>query len=260
MFRSSRIFSSMALALPLLLVSELQAQEPIDIGLFQEGQMLEVRVRPNADFDGIFSAVVFTVRWDGSTGATLGDIVQEGAAATYIPTKVSGGVHELGNMKYQVYAGFGFETISNTGLTWKEGKEYVIARIPFTGSAEFGLVNDSWTAQPESNANYYLSLGGTDRTGVIYKSLVNASGEGAISIQPNPNNGQFTILIPVDGKSDVNVELVNSVGQTVFQEVVRNNVTELYKHELDVRNYGSGAYHLRVMRNGQMETHKVVVQ
>ena len=46
----------MALALPLFLVSELQAQEPIDIGLFQEGQMLEVRVRPNADFDGIFSA------------------------------------------------------------------------------------------------------------------------------------------------------------------------------------------------------------
>ena len=110
MFRSSRLFSSMALALPLFLVSELQAQEPIDIGLFQEGQMLEVRVRPNADFDGIFSAVVFTVRWDGSTGATLGDIVQEGAAATYIPTKVSGGVHEVGNMKYQVYAGFGFES------------------------------------------------------------------------------------------------------------------------------------------------------
>ena len=49
------------------------AQNAVDIGLYQNNGVLEVKVRPESDFSGIFSSVVFTVRWDANSGATLGE-------------------------------------------------------------------------------------------------------------------------------------------------------------------------------------------
>ena len=118
------------------------AQSMLDVGLFRNGSDLEVRVRPTTDFDGVFSALVYTIRWDRSTGATLGTPVQDGASANYMPVAPSGAVHEVGSMNYQIYAGFGFQRLTTTGETWEAGKEYVIATIPVQGTADFELINE----------------------------------------------------------------------------------------------------------------------
>ena len=129
------------------------AQSPVDIGMYRNGDHLDVYVRPSADFNGIASSLVFTIRWDGSTGATLGTLVQEGPAAQYLPTMRSGAVREVGSQRYQVYAGFGITPMESTGALWRAGREYLIATIPVTGKADFELVNDAWTSEPKNNAS-----------------------------------------------------------------------------------------------------------
>jgi hypothetical protein len=255
-----RIVSSALLTLGLLTfgsTNEIQAQSPVDIGLQYNGDQLEVVLRPGADFNGILSAVVFTIRWDGSTGATLGDVQQEGSPAQYIPVQRSGAIREHGSSNYQVFAGFGTTPIASAGGAWTSGKEYVIATIPVTGNAEFELVNDVWTHEVTNNADFYLSLGGADRTGTIYKGLVSAEGDGSVSIQPNPNNGIFTFAFDVKTPTDITVEVMNTLGQAVFTDLVRE-FTGTYRRDMDLTTASSGIYYLKIKRGEQTTTHKVV--
>lgn len=255
-----QISKALTLSAALMLgTSAVQAQN-VDIGLFQSGNELEVRVRPSEDFDGILSAVVFTVRWERSTGAKLQAHAQKSAAGTYIPIAKSGELHEDGPFNYQIYAGFGFDKLSEAGQVWKAGEEYVIATIPYTGKGEFALVNDGWTAIDENNGNYYISLNGYDRTGVIYKGVANiASADQSVSIVPNPSRGQFTLTVPVTAGDNMSLEIVNAGGQVVFQDAPRQ-VEGTYRRDMDLTTFGAGNYHLRIVRNGVSENHKIVIQ
>jgi hypothetical protein len=248
---------SLLVAGALALTLPAQAQSPVDVGLFQNGSRLEVRVRPNSDFSGIFSSLVFTIRWDRATGATLGDLVQEGASATYMPVMRSGGVHEDGAYNYQIFAGFGYEPMQNTGETWEAGREYVLLSVPVTGKADFELINDSWTAELRHNGNYYVSLGGRDMTGVIYKDLANASDDGSILIQPNPNSGMFAFSFGVMDMSDVRVELVNTLGQSVYSDTMRGFQGN-YRREMDLSGMSNGVYYLKVTRGDRTDVEKVI--
>ena len=110
------------------------AQGTVDIGLYQHNGNLEVKVRPTSEFDGVFSSVVFTLRWDKSTGITLGEaVVPEG---TPIRTTRSGQTHEEGVFNYLVFAGFGFDVMSASGQRYEAGKEYPRARQRRGGTGE----------------------------------------------------------------------------------------------------------------------------
>lgn len=233
------------------------AQGTVDIGLFRNGDKLEVRLRPTQDFDGILSSIVFTVRWDRNTGAGLGAIRQEGAPAQYVPLAKAGGVRENGAFNYQVYAGFGMMPMSDLEASLKGGRETVIATIPVTGKGEFEIVNDSFTGETANNANYYISLGGRDLTGSIFKGLATAEEDGSVSVLPNPNNGQFTFSFSNAVPTDVTIELVNSLGQAVFNDNLRA-FEGTYRKEMDLTSMSNGVYYLKIKRNGETSTHKVV--
>ncbi len=254
----SNLFS-LALGLGILMSASAANAQNVDIGLFQNNNQLEVRVKPHADFEGIFSSVVFTIKWDRSTGATLGQVQQEGASKLYIPLMRSGNVHEHGPLNYQVYAGFGTTTMVSHGARWTAGEEYVIATIPVSGKAEFELVNDSWTAVPTNNANYYVSLGGQDHTGLIYKNLATAEEDAHVLIQPNPNKGQFTFSFENGQAMDVTVEVVNSIGQSVFNDAIQG-FEGTYRKEMDLTSMSNGVYYLKLKRGENNTVHKIVYQ
>lgn len=233
------------------------AQNPVDIGLYQTNGMLEVKVRPGADQSGIFSSLVFTIRWDANSSASLGESVQDDDVASYMGVQRSGNIREEGGFRYAVYAGFGMATMSSRGASWQAGREYTIVRIPVTGQGEFELVNDAYTSDRTNNANFYAAIGGTDHTGIIYKGLAPVSEDGSVLIQPNPNNGRFTLSFMNDGKGDVTVEVINSIGQSVFNETVRD-LEGSYKREMDLTAMGAGAYYVKLKRNGNTTSHKVV--
>ncbi len=233
------------------------SQGAVDIGLFQNNGVLEVKVRPEADFSGIFSSLVYTIRWDANSGATLGDPVQDEAGRHMVAVAKSGNVRQEGTFNYMVHAGFGMTPMSNHGVSWRAGQEYTIATIPVSGKGEFELVNDNYTAQAANNANYYVALGGSDQTGNIYHGLVSTEEDGSVIIQPNPNNGRFTFSFMNNDKSDVTVEVVNNIGQAVFNETVRE-LEGTYKKEMDLTSMSSGVYYIKLKRNGNTSTHKVV--
>lgn len=235
----------------------INAQDQVDIGLYRNADQLEVRVRPATSFTGIFSSLVFTIRWDRSTEATLGAIAQSGAPSMYIPVSKSGAPRQHGTFNYQVYAGFGMSPLEALETSWTAGTEYVIASIPVSGKGEFELVNDAYTADATNNADYYVSLGGVDRTGIIYKGLATAEEDGSVSIQPNPNNGQFIFSFTTAEPTDVTVEVVNALGQSVFNETLRE-FQGTYRKEMDLTSMSNGVYYLKVKRGDLNSTHKIV--
>lgn len=241
----------------LMVQAGVMAQSPVDIGLFANGSDLEVRVRPRTDFHDIFSSLVFTLRWDKATGAALGELLQEGEAAAYMPVQASGPVHEHGPFNYQVFAGFGMQRLANLGTAWEAGQEYVLMTIPVQGSGAIELVNDAWTSELEHNGDFYVSLGGRDRTGVIFKGLANVEEDAAVEVIPNPNNGRFTFTFGTVQPVDVRIELVNTLGQSVFTDLVRA-FQGTYRREMDLTGMSNGIYYLKVTRGDETEVEKVV--
>ena len=238
--------------------SLLSAQSPVDIGLHTNNGQLEVHMRPSADFDGILSSTVFTLRWENNANIELGEPTQPNGAATYIPIAQSGAVRDAGTFSYMVFAGFGFEAIRNTGEAWEAGKEYTVLSIPFTGNADVELVNDNWTSEVTNNADYYVSLGGLDATGAIYQKSITASQEdGVVTILPNPNDGQFMFSFLVATASDIQVDVMNTLGQSIFTDTQRG-FEGTYRKDMDISTQSNGIYYLKVSRNGEVGVHKIV--
>ena len=235
------------------------AQSAVDIGVYnnEEGQV-EVRVRPQENFNGIVSSMVFTLRWDKSSGATLGESVQTEEMSNAISINPSGPVRENGDHFYRVFAGFSFSPLTENNLSWTAGEETTVLKVPVSGKAEVEVVNDAWTAELANNGDFYVSLGGDDRTGIIYKSLANASDtDGTVVIQPNPNNGLFSFQFTTTAPTDLQIEIVNTLGQVTFTE--RLNAFEgMYRKEMDLTTQSNGIYYLKVKRNGEQSVHKVV--
>ena len=235
-----------------------QINQPVDIGLFQNGSELEVRLRPSADFNGIVSAVVFTLRYENGSGGGISELQQRSAAQNYVPTRGSGSLHDAGTHSYKVYAGFGMEPLSASDMSWEAGKEYVIANIPVVSGAEYAIADDSWTAQDENNGDFYVSLNGVDHTGSIYKTVAGGGDGTPFSVTPNPSRGVFVMTIPTVIGEDVSYEVVNTSGQVIAKKQLNVEGT-LYREEMDLTNSGAGTYHLRLFRGSATETHKIMI-
>lgn len=224
-----------------------------------EGQ-LEVKLRPGANFDGMVSSLVFTVKWDAGTEAHLGAIQQVEPASTYLPISRSGGEQDAGGDRYQIFVGFGMTPMQWIPSEWVAGQEYTVVTIPVTGTAEFSLVNDTWTGL--NNADYYLALGGVDETGTIYGDITTGViagdlGEGGLSVVPNPTNKATVITMEVRKAQDLNLDLLNAAGQTVWKES-RPNASGTVRIPLDLASLDKGVYLLRVHAADKVITQRVV--
>lgn len=247
-----------ALFLSLFTFLAASAQGPVDIGLHHtDDGLLEVKVRPSSDFDGIFSSLVFALRWDKSTDIALGDAVVP-ASAPYISTTRSGAQREDGTFAYQVFAGFGYQPMQGAGVHWTAGQEYTILRIPVTGLGAVELVNDAWTREETANADYYVALGGADRTGIIYKSVAATTDlGGTVMIQPNPNEGRFAFSFVSDTPSDIRIEVLSTLGQNVYQEQLRS-FEGSFRKDMDLTALSDGIYYLRITRGATTSVNKIV--
>ena len=154
------------------------SQPNVDIGLFDAGNnTLEVRLRPDADFDELASAILFTIRWDSASGAHLGNVNQALPELFYLPTAKSGAEVDENGYRYQVFVGLGFFQIGEVpgfpGFTWQAGQEIVLMTIPVEdGSGEFSIINDAWTGDILNNGDFFVSLNGLERTDSIYTDSV----------------------------------------------------------------------------------------
>lgn len=184
MIRSSRSSSDPILILPfagMLLAGAVTAQPLTDIGLFNGAapNTLEVRVRPDAAFSQLVSAVTFTVRWETASGATIAppaSLVLGLNCPSGIPLAASpDGTVTNGAFSYYTFNAFSLAQLSSAcaSQVWAANIERAIASIPIrpgTTCARFNIVNDTFTAS--QNKDFYLALNSVERDDQIYSTEV----------------------------------------------------------------------------------------
>lgn len=210
------------------------------------GNQVEVRVRPDAFFDGLLSSIVFTLRWDASSGITLGSITQSSPQSQYCPITKSGSEQVSGQYRYQVFVGFGSIPFTSLGATWAPGEEVVLCRLNVSGGGAEGvaLVNDLWTDQ--NNASYYLSLNGEDRTGEIY-GITTVLGMGSVSapsirLAPNPASSSTDVVIDLpQAVPSAVMRLLDGAGRIV-RTTVQNLPAGQHRTSIDLHDMSPGVY------------------
>lgn len=247
-----------------LLALTAKAQLPLlDITLAPNANNeLEVKVRPDQAFGGLFSSLVFTVRWETASGAGLDVPVQAMPAMAYMPISLSGTVMTDGAFSYATYAGFGFAPLTSFGASWVAGTEYTVATLPvLNGTSVFEISADSYTQG--INGGYFVSLNGSDQTGVIYSTSTGVAAGTALpeglQVMPNPSNGPVDIRIETSEPQDLDIEVLNGLGQVVFAEH-RARFTGVYRKSLDLSVHGSGVYVLNARTARGLETARIVVR
>jgi hypothetical protein len=234
---------------------------PVDITMTpsDDGQLV-VKLRPSANFDGLVSSLVFTIRWDASTDAHLGTIAQTAPASTYIPVSRSGQEQDAAGKRYQIFVGFGMTPMQWIPTNWVAGEEYTVMTIPVEGAAAFELVDDSWTGN--NNADYYVALGGQDETGVIYSDITTGitagtSGAGTLQVVPNPTDKIAMISLTFKQAQTVDLALSNAAGQQVWH-LQLPNASGSIRQPLDLTPFDKGVYLLHVRTADQEMTERVV--
>ena len=251
MIRSIR---NTAVLLALAAGIQVQAQLPqVDITLVDNGNNdLEVRWRPDVDFDGLFSSLVFSIRWDAASNADLGSVSQTLPAVVYMPISKSGPQTDAGGFRYQIFAGFGFTPLNNINESWSAGAEYALMTIPVqNGTSTFEIVNDSWTGDISNNGDYYVSLNGSDQTGIIYTISTGVEmGDplaASFELLPNPATDQAIVQVTLEQPAAVVIEVMNAMGQVVVRHELPGSSGTL-RETLDLKGLSAGVYpvHLRV--------------
>lgn len=182
---------------------------------------LEVRLRPDLDFNGVFASLVFTVRWEAGSSASILDFepTDEMAEQGMFPN-LSGEVTTSGPYQYAIFAGFGFASLSSLGQSWVANEEVVLGHLLVeNGPAGFSLIEDDWTEL--NNGDYYISLNGADRTGSIYTTTTIARESPALGascwVFPNPSRGGAWLYLPKRAHGSKVIEVMDASGRVLVQ-------------------------------------------
>jgi hypothetical protein len=253
------LFRSLALALPLTCALNVNALS-VDITMVPNGGGgLDVKVRPTEHFEDIVSTLVFTIRWDATSDAHLGNITQGAAISAYLPLTKSDDELDAGGQRYQIFSGMGFTPIHALSTEWNAGQEITVATIPVEGSASFTVINDAWTL--ENNGTYYVALGGVNSTGNIYDMSTGiAAGDGlrvGLDIQPNPAEKECTLTIDAEEARAVDMEIFSPTGQLLLTKRIALSAGRTTE-KIDLEAYTSGVYMLRLRSDKDTMTRRLV--
>ncbi|MGV9012017.1 MAG: beta strand repeat-containing protein [Flavobacteriales bacterium] len=152
----------------------------VDVRLMQGADpdqlVVQIKTHSTADYGGIISALTITVRYDATSGATLGNgtsFCNAWSPFPPSPTVVNAG------MAYRTYNGFGANRLEDplgnggcaTSLVPEQWFTITTIAVLGTGCTAFTLGNDDWTAA--NNRDFYLSMAGQNVTGAVLGGAVN---------------------------------------------------------------------------------------
>jgi len=248
----------------IFIMSFAMAQPTVDITLVQTAEgPVEVRLRPDGPFDGLFSSIVFTIRWSTGGSAGLGTVQQFSPVNSYCTVSKSGPEQTANGFRYQVFAGFGFVPLSEVPTAWAAGEEVVLCRVNvINGTAAFSIVVDAWTSDINNNGDYFISLNGLDRTGEIY-TISTGTNESAPAVSgpqvvPNPANDHVVVTLPDGMSGPVSLDLLDAAGRVVWSKGL-NAGGFSHLESIDVSALSAGTYVLVVGSALGRSSHRVVV-
>ncbi|MDB4177615.1 T9SS type A sorting domain-containing protein, partial [Schleiferiaceae bacterium] len=82
--------------------------------------------------------------------------------------------------------------------------------------------------------------------------------DGTLSIYPNPTRGLFNVEFATASATDVEISIVNMVGQVISTEVV--TVNGLYNNQFDLSNESAGVYFIKFTTEDGVLTERITVE
>jgi hypothetical protein len=79
-------------------------------------------------------------------------------------------------------------------------------------------------------------------------------GEKGVKVYPNPNNGQFTIILN-DFESNVKIYIYNTIGSVFYQSEITNEAL----HQINLSAIKQGIYFVRITDDKEQFTQKIIV-
>lgn len=80
-----------------------------------------------------------------------------------------------------------------------------------------------------------------------------------LNFSPNPNNGKFNLTFGLENKGDVNIQIFDMNGKSVYQEN-KKNFKGKYSNDIDISGNEKGVYFLNITQGKNSTTKKVVLQ
>ncbi len=80
-----------------------------------------------------------------------------------------------------------------------------------------------------------------------------------VNVYPNPNNGQFNILINSQEKEDIIINIYNINGQKVLTKQITKTSGE-YNYNLNANNLANGVYNLQLIRKEKVNNYSIIIK
>jgi hypothetical protein len=242
----------------------LSAQLPmVDITLVPvTAARYEVRIRPDGTFNGLFSSLVFTLRWSDASGVTLAEFQPTDAMIDLgIYPAIAGDMVIDGGYRYAAHVAFGTSALVNEGQSWTPGQEVIIGTIDQVGgTTPMEIVNDTWTGS--NNSDFFISLNGVDRTGVIYGSstaqVTSALETPRLAITASVHADHTVLRVAAEASSVARYEVITSGGSLVeagrfaFQQGVS-------EHSIPTDGFAEGFYTIIVRTEAAVQPVRIVI-
>jgi hypothetical protein len=81
---------------------------------------------------------------------------------------------------------------------------------------------------------------------------------GTLSIYPNPTRGLFNVEFATEQAKDVEITIVNMVGQIISTDVVE--VNGVYNNQFDLSNEAAGVYFIKFTTDDGVLTERITVE
>ncbi|MCK9616537.1 MAG: C25 family cysteine peptidase [Lentimicrobiaceae bacterium] len=141
---------------------------------------------------------------------------------------------------------------------WSGEKDWVLVQYPVT----VGIHTFSWIYSKD-----WMESGGNDQANIDYIVFPPVDFETSISekpandeffsFYPNPCKGSIMLHFEQTAKSDVNIKIMNSVGNIMYNKNVSLNNNEF---PLNINNLSEGIYTIIVNNNSMIKSKKLIIQ
>ncbi len=159
---------------------------------------------------------------------------------------------------------------------WTTGDNYDVVLYGRRGSCtgtEIACVDDpdgtvlTWVNNTGSSQNVWLfvdGFGGYDGSATLNWDIVSTGIEDVnfidyLRIFPNPNTGEFIIEMNITKATDLEIKLLNVIGQVIYTEKL-NKYVGAYQKSIDVGEYAKGIYNLQLISGEGTVNRKIVVE
>ncbi len=221
--------------------------------------------RGTVDFEAFAGFTILSVWVDaGSTGNRLIDLEQNGAviASVTVPVNTTGGQRidlnlDVPGPGYYSLAAESVDLYRNdSGLSYPYTINDLVALTGSSAGTDYYYYFYEWEVQELPCISEQIAVEVTVEECI---NTTNTELAEVFHIQPNPNNGSFTIELEGSSHQQIKIAVIDIFGQVIFQNAYAFHTGQLTTR-INLDNVASGTYFVQVSAADQVSYQKVMVK